>query len=1139
MEEHQEEQEAPLLPGAEAAHLLTLQEHATVVAQSLHADGQIDGHDPPQPSVHHFSLQPADEWPFSHPPALPLSPPFLPPAEHPHLSSNMTPRSYALVPFFSSDEQQPSGASEALCDFDHVTDGTAQMQAAADQQGAPAQEAPPSGGQPLAYSWSEDNSVQRAAPAISDSLHPDGRTDGLGLPQPSGHHLSPPVEAHPSAVQWPFGHPAALPPFIPHNHLEPFPPAGYQDPSLPMPLPAHSSDSHFQLPLIDPLMAGAPGGLPLSTEGSLRQRASSLPPPRTHKAAPEVTLAEREALLADFERRKEQGEELTMRAFAVEKGITLSQFKHWYYRSKGGAHHEAADKTKKRTRKSPYQPIEDEIRQWLVGHDDPTSISVEHMRRTALEIAQRLGISGFKASDRWISDVKKRYKQTVASTDQTSPAAAADAAAASAVPPPSIYTNGMTGDQDCDAFPQEGTHRLRGADASKYTQGALNQTDQRHVFLFSQSTESVAAPPSSREGLSDQQGQVADESAAVRMADGFIGRRHNDWVTHRRLSVQNPPAADGDRRLHQQSQYSRQEAHVPAAAAVASTHPHFPVQPPHSHPLPRPLTHPLEAAPAAAAASREADGFIGPTTDLSRQTTTCPPDDDAAVSDRPLDEQSQHSGQKTMSIFQSGSRLTNERPPNKIQKAPTRSHREGPPSVVLSRSSAKSVLTMTADDRLSDIPEDDDGDAINVSDDASSYVTALSSRSTTDGDDRSPDRQVVTGSSLTSTECAALRPVLALGMLDECELTLLYRASRDGAEYGDLLRCVGDAQQLVFVIRKDKYVFGAFISANILVPDHPRGMNRYLCDGWDFSLAGHFPRPTKVGEGLAGQMWGDRLPVGGAKLWIGAIGGWLELGCEGGVAADMRSCRHIISSHRVLEGYVGVRDEYGRALFGGSEEFMADEVEVIRVDGRSLLSLKVIEGANFDPLHSAALYRFLGLTTGNTLKLIYRASRDGPLYADLLRCVGDANSLVFVVSKDKYVFGVFISEVIRLPDYNDYGCDVWHFSLAGHFHKPTKIEEGKGRVWVAGRGGTLFRAKLVISGNGWLELGSEDGSAADMRSCRQWIHSWDVPQGYVGVRDEGGRALFGGSRELSWLMKWKCSLWFEREREVRLTEDCI
>mmetsp|Transcript_39591 Transcript_39591/g.112900 ORF Transcript_39591/g.112900 Transcript_39591/m.112900 type:complete len:157 (-) Transcript_39591:657-1127(-) len=136
---------------------------------------------------------------------------------------------------------------------------------------------------------------------------------------------------------------------------------------------------------------------------------------------------------------------------------------------------------------------------------------------------------------------------------------------------------------------------------------------------------------------------------------------------------------------------------------------------------------------------------------------------------------------------------------------------------------------------------------------------------------------------------------------------------------------------------------------------------------------------------------------GGAKV---LIGGCLWLGHGGGPAGDMGNCVQYIDRDELPEGYEGVRRRDGHALFGGSWDFMADEVEVIRVDGRSLRSLKVIEDSTLDPVKSAALYRFLGLTVANIrLKLIYRASRNGPSYADMLRCVGDARGLVFAIKK--------------------------------------------------------------------------------------------------------------------------------------------
>ncbi|CEL98349.1 unnamed protein product [Vitrella brassicaformis CCMP3155] len=746
------------------------------------------------------------------------------------------------------------------------------------------------------------------------------------------------------------------------------------------------------------------------------------------KNADEVTIGERLQLVSEFERRQRDGEAISMPQFAKENGIPPARFKQWCIdiKKQREAGVEVIDSNKKRNRQPKYQPIEDEMRQWMAGHEDPSKVPPKAIRTKAVATAIRLGITGFSASDSWIKAFRKRCQQ--------------DPPGPSESPAP---------------------------------------------FLAEDTNDMQIPLPSSEPPV-----------AAAAAGGGTDGT--------------NARTSPGEHELDAAVQETPEEAPVSA------------MQPPHPHPPPRPLTHQSAAHSApAAAASREADRFIGPIPGVSRQTTTCPPDDDAAASNRPLDEQSQTSDRNTISMAPSESRLTNERPPNKIHRTDTRSHREGPPSVVLSRSSVKSVFTMTADDRLSDIAEDD-GDAISVSDGVPDDITALSSRSTTDGDNQSPDPQVVAGSSLSEAECAALHSVLALAMFDECEFTLLYRASRDGAEYGDLLRCVGDTSGLVFVIRRDKYVFGAFISGGLQLPDDARGYNTYGCDVWFFSLSGHFAKgPTKLWEGKWPVFVAERGGlVGGAKLWIGVLGVGLWLGDEGGVADDMRSCRQFISSDDpiddVPDGYVGVRDEDGGALFGGSEHFMADEVEVIRVHGRSLLSLKVIEGATFDALQSAALCRFVGPTTARRLKLIYRASRDGPSFDDLFRCVGDATGLVFVIRRDKYVFSAFISAGIRLPDdprgENGYECDVWYFSLAGHFAKgPTKVWEGKWRVCVAGREGTVDGAKLWIGV--WLCLGYEGGAAGDVRSCRQLILNWVVPDGYVGVRNDYGYALFGGSEE--------------------------
>ncbi|CEM31378.1 unnamed protein product [Vitrella brassicaformis CCMP3155] len=724
--------------------------------------------------------------------------------------------------------------------------------------------------------------------------------------------------------------------------------------------------------------------------------------------AGEVSIAERLQLVDEFNRGTDSGDPISMTQFAHDKGILPSTFQRWHsgilrQRREGKT---VVDPAKKRNRPPKHHKIEDEMRQWMAAHDDPESVRPTDIRTKALEIAMRLRITGFSASDTWVRNFKKRCQQNCpwpSDGDDPSPGDRADGMQTPARAPPTAAD-------------------VRGCAAD----GCMK-------MQCLPSSESPAA-------------------AETKLIDGHM--------------------ADGS------------------------------------------------------AAMREPDGFIRPIVDVSRQTTTPPADDDHCFGP-PLDQQSQPSEPNTISMVPSESRLTNERPPNKIHRTSVRSHRNGPPSVVLSRSSVKSAVTITADDRfsdigLTDIAEDGDG-IVSVSDGVPDGITALSSRSTTDGDDQSLDPQVVVGSSLSENECAALHSVLELGMLDECEFTLLYRASRDGPSYADLLRCAGDLSGLVFVMRLEDAVFGAYVSGGLQLPDDPTAVNEYPCDVWHFSLCGHFDAPAKVEvpaterrmyvAGREGAVDGGpevaKLAIGFCEgLWLG----WADR--DSGPAEDMYSCSQFIHSDDVPEGYVGVRGKDGSALFGGSEYFMADEVEVLRVDGRTLLSLKVIDGATFDPLQSAALYRFLGPTNGNKLSLIYRATRDGPSYADLLRSVGDASGLVFVIHNGQYVFGAYVSGGLQLPDdqrgNNRYSCDVWHFSLSGHFAKgPTKVEGGKRAVWVAGREGTVSGGKLVIALRLW--LGYKGGAPDDMRSCRHFTFSDDVPAGYVGVRDEYGDALFGGS----------------------------
>ncbi|CEM36121.1 unnamed protein product [Vitrella brassicaformis CCMP3155] len=310
-----------------------------------------------------------------------------------------------------------------------------------------------------------------------------------------------------------------------------------------------------------------------------RQRAQSLPP---RSLQGEISVGERQQLVDEFDQRKQSGgEPISMPQFAKEKGIPLWKFKQWYYPIKKQREEgkQVADPTKKRNRQPKYAQIEDEIRKWMADHDDPVSIPTKDIKAKAFQIANQLSISGFKASDPWVGDVKRRY----------------------------------------------------------------------------------------------QQGQVAGEPDAVQVADGFIGRGSNDATNVYSADAQ--PAAAVDQQSEQRWQPSE--------------------------------------------------------------------------------------GRNTMSMEASVSGQTGERPPAKIPRSDNRSHRDAPPSVVLSHSYAETAFSITADDHRSDIQEVDD-------------ISDLSTCDPSEEDMRQ-QTEVIPGSSLSASEFATLYSLSVPSIGDVCVFTLLYR----------------------------------------------------------------------------------------------------------------------------------------------------------------------------------------------------------------------------------------------------------------------------------------------------------------------------------------------------------------------------
>ncbi|CEM03594.1 unnamed protein product [Vitrella brassicaformis CCMP3155] len=196
--------------------------------------------------------------------------------------------------------------------------------------------------------------------------------------------------------------------------------------------------------------------------------------------------------------------------------------------------------------------------------------------------------------------------------------------------------------------------------------------------------------------------------------------------------------------------------------------------------------------------------------------------------------------------------------------------------------------------------------------------------------------RVPVGSSLSQSEYDDLRRLL----VNETRVESVYRSSVHGSSYSNMLRRVNTKDGLVFLIRKDDYVFGAFVGTGLYLPAVPEDYRVYWSgETWHFSLAGHFSNATKIPvderrryievAGRKASGVGANVVVGG-RLWLG-YGGLDRPSGQDRPAADIRRCLQYITKDRVPAGYVGVRDAYGDGVFGGNGTFVADELEVLHV----------------------------------------------------------------------------------------------------------------------------------------------------------------------------------------------------------------
>ncbi|CEM19311.1 unnamed protein product [Vitrella brassicaformis CCMP3155] len=154
------------------------------------------------------------------------------------------------------------------------------------------------------------------------------------------------------------------------------------------------------------------------------------------------------------------------------------------------------------------------------------------------------------------------------------------------------------------------------------------------------------------------------------------------------------------------------------------------------------------------------------------------------------------------------------------------------------------------------------------------------------------------------------------------------------------------------------------------------------------------------------------------------------------------------------------------------------------------------------------------------LKLLYKMSRDGAAYTDLLNGVGDASGLLFVIQDGStHKFSAFIDGPLAQPAdptrHKVSRCPISLYSISGAYDAPTKIPlpaEKPQSVAVAGREGAVLGSSGQSSGNVYIgEMGAavlwlgkaEPGPAADLRSCHVWVTEAHLPPGYRGAMDEG------------------------------------
>ncbi|CEM21239.1 unnamed protein product [Vitrella brassicaformis CCMP3155] len=152
-----------------------------------------------------------------------------------------------------------------------------------------------------------------------------------------------------------------------------------------------------------------------------------------------------------------------------------------------------------------------------------------------------------------------------------------------------------------------------------------------------------------------------------------------------------------------------------------------------------------------------------------------------------------------------------------------------------------------------------------------------------------------------------------------------------------------------------------------------------------------------------------------------------------------------------------------------------------------------------------------------SMTLLYSSTRDGGDFGTMVDKVGDASGLLFLVNHDDtHRFGAFLEgQLMPCADptqTNEYPVPHFLISISGAYAKVTKvpIPEAQQVVEVAGRDAFIKATNMdsrgkVYLGDGYLRLAfGSPGPTADVRSMLQWVKEDDLPDGYLGRRNDDG-----------------------------------